>query len=494
MTLTSIHGRRLAAVVALVVAVLAFYWPAIVPLAEAWSDTGRLTYTHGYLVAAVAAWLLWRARERLAEPEQTSPSPLQVATRVLILLALVIAWQIAYRAGIQLAQQMLLPPILVAAIFVVLGARAARAAVLPVGYLYFAIPIWDYFNFAALWSTTLAVRFMLMAVGVPAYFEGNSVQLPAGQFEIAGGCSGMHFIIVSLALATLLGELRRDRWPLRAAWWLIAFALAMLCNWVRVFVVILAGHLTHMQHYLVRESHYGFGWLLFALVIIALIVIDRRLPLARRAQEERHIRVAARGTSPGSAPRMVAAALAAATLALPLAVNRAIDTHAAAPFADVTPDVTNCSPTDRIVGHWQPRQRAADGESRRAYSCGGRAVETYAAWYRDQRQGKKLGGYDNRLQGDAELLAAAVESAGQRHFLALHLRRDGREELMWLAYRVGEREFTSATRAQLWYSLRALRTLDSPMSVAIAARAPCEPDCTLARQTLFRFMQNGGIP
>jgi EpsI family protein len=499
---TGIHDwRRFAAVSALVLAIVGLYWPAFVSLAEAWRDTERLTYTHGYLVAAVSAWLLWRARSLLSRPEQSPVSLPALAMRGLLLLALVLAWQIAYRAGIQLAQQVLLPPLFVATIYLVLGPGAARAASLPIAYLYFAIPVWDYFNFAALWSTTHAVRVLLMATGVPAYFEGNSVQVPAGQFEIAGGCSGMHYLVVALALATLIGELRRDRWPMRVRWWLIALVLAAVCNWVRVYVVILAGHLTHMQHYLVRESHYGFGWVLFALVIIALILIDRRTPLA--SSREGGAPFPSPEAPPESGQRWLAfAGMATLALVLPSALNQLIDARSAAPISgdvrtiggNIDRNMGDCAPAPVELRQWQPRQRAADGEIRQAWRCGDGVVETYIAWYRDQRQGKKLGGYDNRLQGEAEVIDRAIETAESRRFQALHVRREGHDELMWLAYRVGDREFTSATRAQLWYSLQTLRTLRSPVSVAMAARASCEPDCAVAQEILTRFTQNGGIP
>ena len=46
-----------------------------------------------------------------------------------------------------------------------------------------------------------AVRVLLRTVGIPAYFDGLQFQIPAGSFEIAGGCSGLHFLIVALAIA-----------------------------------------------------------------------------------------------------------------------------------------------------------------------------------------------------------------------------------------------------------------------------------------------------
>ena len=44
--------------------------------------------------------------------------------------------------------------------------------------------------------------------------------------------------------------------------------LSLLANWVRVYVIIEAGYLTNMQHYLVRVSHYWFGWGVFALALV----------------------------------------------------------------------------------------------------------------------------------------------------------------------------------------------------------------------------------
>jgi exosortase/archaeosortase family protein len=95
------------------------------------------------------------------------------------------------------------------------------------------------------------VRAALRLTGVPSYFSGELVQIPAGVFEIQGGCSGLHYFIVGLAVAVLLGELRRDPWRTRLRWVLVGGALALASNWVRVYTIILAGHLTHMQSYLV---------------------------------------------------------------------------------------------------------------------------------------------------------------------------------------------------------------------------------------------------
>ena len=62
-------ARRAAALAAIPAAVLALYWPAAIALGEVWSDSARTTYTHGWLIAAISGWLLWRSRARALLPD-----------------------------------------------------------------------------------------------------------------------------------------------------------------------------------------------------------------------------------------------------------------------------------------------------------------------------------------------------------------------------------------------------------------------------------------
>lgn len=488
----AVNWRRLVAVALLLACVCLLYLPTLHSLQVVWRDTDRTTYTHGFLIVAICLWLLWRARAQLTS---LVGGPADSGTRVAAFVALlcsVLMWQWAYRSGIQLGQQLLLPVILWLAVLLGFGRQAARAACLPLGFLYFAVPVWDALNPAAVTASTKAVQFLLRLVGVPAHFEGNTISVPSGQFEIEGGCSGLHYIVVALALAVLLGELRGDRWRSRLMWVLVAVVLAILINWLRVFIVILAGHFSHMQHYLVRESHYGFGWALFALLIIAMLLIDRRLahsdpgaPATATADPSRH-----------SSWRWQAASVV--TLTLPLLLNLVIARDARAnpksgSWPRVVPVMAGCEPSAG-GSTWQPVQQAADFELRARYQCDGVALEFLGAWYGEQLPRKKLGGYDNRLEGDALVVESGVASIDGRQFRSLRLEHAGRQSLLWVIYRVGDREFTSATRAQLWYGLQALRSLGSPVSAVVALHADCAADCSPAQAALGKWVTSGGIP
>jgi len=267
------EGRVLAVLIALLaLATMALLWPTSQSLLEAWRDTDNLTYTHGPLVALVCLWLLWRRAGVLG----TQPRRVDWRAGVLTVL-LSVAWLVLHRAGVQLAHQMLLPLIAWCATCTALGGRIARAAAFPFAYLYLAIPLWSLGNGLLQEITVHAVRALLASTSIPALVVGNLVHIPAGSFEIAGGCSGLHFFIVALAIAALHGELQGATPKARGLLLILAALLAMISNWLRVFTIIVAGYLTDMQHFLIQVDHYYFGWVLFAVVIVLFFLLANRV-------------------------------------------------------------------------------------------------------------------------------------------------------------------------------------------------------------------------
>src|SRR5690606_26513201 len=95
------RGRKaLVAVAAVVAFAVPLLWPTFQSLARAWNDTAGLTYTHGWLVALVCAWLLVRACRRY---ESTALDPYWPAAAALACTSL--AWLVLLRAGIQIGHQ-----------------------------------------------------------------------------------------------------------------------------------------------------------------------------------------------------------------------------------------------------------------------------------------------------------------------------------------------------------------------------------------------------
>jgi exosortase A len=491
MTHKTAEVTRVGVAFTLIAAVIALYWPGFAALGQLWQDGARTTYTHGYLVGAISLWLLLRERHELRQPGLPRAGVAQRALILLVLLVVAVSWQFAYRAGIQLLVEILLLPLLWLPIWLLLGGRAARASCLPVALLLFALPFWDVLTPVLQFASVHAARVLLRLAGVPVFFHGNDVEIPDAVFRIEGGCSGLHYFIVSLAIATLIGEMRRDRWPRRVFILLLAAVLAVLTNWLRVASIIYIGHVTDMQSYLVRVSHYGYGWVLFALAILALFLIARRMPFAE-LRDAQTPDAADRPPLAGVGMAMWSAACALVLL-LPITMNSIVTARlASAPTETALPDApVGWQQSDTPESDWQPVQVDADEESHRLFVRDGVKIELYVARYREQRLGKKLGGYVNRPQGVAEVVEAGIlTNTPDSSYMVID--QNGRKSLLVLTYRVAGRAFASALRAQAWYSWQTLRSMFSPPSVVESWRTPCEPNCDQARALLEKFIALDG--
>jgi exosortase len=390
---------------------------------------------------------------------------------------------IAVRAGLFGVQVLLLPPLLWLAIRAALGRIQARRNLFAVAYLYFAMPLWAAINPVLQWGTVYVVRGMLRVAGVPAYFFGNSVQIPSGTFEIAGGCSGLHFFVVALAIAALMGELRNDDWRGRFKLLLLAGVLAVVTNWIRVFTIILAGHFTHMQHTLVADSHYFYGWVLFAVAMIVFFLLERRMPLPSPGEP------AAPDRAPAGSRGWRTQSLAFTTVVVcGLAMLQWLSARPAQATPEPVPQLPGWVQGEARTS-WQPLVSGADASIRSAYRSGDAyVIERHVYLFMSQRQGKELGGYGDDPSGGATVTRSWRQAVGPLEAV-VHEVRDT-SDAHWLiatTYRVGDRHYDTPLRAQLHHALGSVARLRSVPSAVELWRAPCSPDCTTAMQQLERL-------
>jgi exosortase len=123
---------------AVLIAVVAIvYWPTSAALWSYWIDPDS-PGNHGPLIALISVWLLYRGRRELNE---TALKPVVWLAIPLILMSL--AWLVFWRAHIPALHIILFPALILLGIAAALGWKAARWALFPIGFLYFAVPSWD---------------------------------------------------------------------------------------------------------------------------------------------------------------------------------------------------------------------------------------------------------------------------------------------------------------------------------------------------------------
>ena len=479
--------RNMTLSVGLIATAVVVYWPSSLALWGFWTDDNH-SGAHGPLVVALAAWLLFRARYRLAAVRVHPSLP---AGGLLVLCS--VAWLVFWRAGIQELHILLLPVLMGLGVFTALGFGAALQVALPLGYLYFAVPAWGIFIEPLQELTIRAVGVLAPLIGVPAQVHGDLVQLPGvGTFEIAGGCGGVNFLTVGLAVAVLLGEVERASLARRALLLGVMGILAIVSNWIRVLTVIQAGYTTNMRHVLVSRGHYMFGWVLFTVVMVGFVWFFMR----RQARQ-----AGATGSGAGAAPAASPPAYAVpfcALVAMPLivyAVAAAFD-PGVMPVAFTAPAGRAGwqGPVSAVGDGWKPDFVGPHSQWSFVYQGPpGRRVEMVAIGYASQAQGRELVSSENSLlgvTGRASMAEDTVRLGDGAYMETVAADDQGHRSVVWSIYDIGGREFVTPLWSQLWYGVRSLG--GPPYSVLFAFRAACDASCDTARDTLEEFCTDHG--
>lgn len=459
------------------------YWPSTAALYHAWTDFQALGYTHGLALAVACLLLLLR---RAPELSGLPARPWRLAFGAL--LACSTLWVVFFRASIQDLHVALFPVLIWLSLAAAFGPSVARITAVPAGLLILAVPSWSQFAPPLQWLTVLAMRLSLPLAGVQASISGDLIHIPVGTFAIEDGCSGLHFLLVGLAVAILYGELRDHPIRLRLTHIAVMGVLALLANWVRVFVIIVAGAQTNMRHRLVSVGHYYFGWGVFVLALVLFFWLA--------AHYEKRLGEFPRWPTEGSRPRArrgegaLPYAVAIATLIAMPALMYGFKALASPP---AVPEVRFGAaragwqgPRAAQGSDWQPIFSGADAHKLEQYvDEGGNIVEVYAAAYATQRQGAELVGSGSSITGLGGLRTVAEQvissSAGQFREAAV-VDSAGRHSLIWFRYQIGARPLVIPLEAQVWYGITSI--FQEPVSAVVALRAQCMPSCAEARRRL----------
>jgi EpsI family protein len=487
---------RLVLVALLLIFTALVYAPSTLALGSLWTEH---SYSHGFPVLVISVWLLARDRARL---QAASVRPLLLALPVLLVVSAL--WLLCWRAAAQDIHLLLLPLLALIAIAAALGWPTARIAAFPLLFLGFAMPVWGSFRVPLQHLSVKAVGGLIWLTGLPAVMSGNLIQVPDGSLEIAEGCSGLNFMTVGLAMATLYGELSRDRLRRRLLWLALMGAVALVANWCRIFLIAVIAYTSDMQSPLVG-NHYWFGWVIFAIGFAGYLwiagVIEKRdgsgkAPPRRIPSAAEPTRASDTGTATDSVSLgRFATALACLSL-LPLLAYAADWWHTLADPAvaiewpaesggwRTASDETGAAP-DATIPDWNPQFTGASASQQRRYvDAQGAFVEIFVVAYRTQRQDAKLVGYGNSLLGaGSESLSERIAESPAGRWREMDVAdHSGVQSLIWSRYQIGARWFVRPRLSQLWYGIAAFTGV--PVSSLSALRVACVPTCEAARARL----------
>lgn len=263
---TGLHAaawrRAGGAALALFALALVLYHATFASMVELWLNSD--TFAHGAIVFPVSAWLAWRRRAELAA---VVPGASLVGVAVLAVLAAV--WLAAQLAGVRVAEQLAVVAMIPAIVLAVLGPRALAVLAFPLGFLVFAVPFGEGLIPTLMEFTADFTVRALELTGIPVFRDGLHFSIPSGDFEVAQACSGIRYLIASVALGTLYAQLTyRALWR-RALFIALAIVVPLVANGVRAWLIVMIAHWSDMR-LAVGVDHLVYGWLFFGLVMFAL--------------------------------------------------------------------------------------------------------------------------------------------------------------------------------------------------------------------------------
>lgn len=453
-------------------------------------------YSHGYLVLILTGWLFFveLRREPLA-PFVPSWAGLTC------LFALVLATLAGLASTTQSLAAAALPALWIAAIWAAAGPKNARRFALRLTYLYIAMPLWTFLVEPLRRLTVLVVTGWIRAANLPAFIEGNLIHVPSGTFEVEGGCAGLRYAIIAVALAAFGNLLNRRRWAPSTL--LIAFALmlALVGNWVRVFITVAVGQ-SEMQNLftlIVRDHHTFFGWVLFGVFMIPLFYLDRILPPRSSATP-----VATAALNPGIAPvwRLSGTYAACALLALGISLNHRIaqgDHAVPGTVVLVAPEIPGWQRVDEWEDASRPQYVGATAQTASWYADGAARVGAYVAHYATQREGHETLFYENRPEGHSAAVVARRGTALTRNsgvtipFEELEVADSAAaRRLVWVGLRVAGEPAASALAAKALQMVGAIRGRRDAQALVLTAA--CGGDCSSARSDLSRYARAAAEP
>jgi len=229
------------------------------------------TYSHAYLIPFITIYLFYSLNQ--SSSQLVFRKNISSYASILFLIAVCFLF---ITTKIQFSLGYLLSVLLVFSASVTMVIRSNAKIIFASLYFIFLLPVWSVLTVPLQQLSIKAVSVLIAFTNIPVYIESTFVHIPSGTFEIAGGCSGLRYLLVSLAISSLYIFLN-IRVTYKAVI-LICFAIlgALLTNWLRIVALIIIGDQSEMTSSLM-EDHNSFGWYFYLPFIILLFMLGDRL-------------------------------------------------------------------------------------------------------------------------------------------------------------------------------------------------------------------------
>lgn len=387
------HWRRpFAMVVAAVLLLLAVFHESYWSMVETWARSE--TFAHGFLIVPIVLFLIWRQRNALAD---VVPRPFPLAG--VVLAGLGVVWLLGELVDVVSVRQFSVVLMIPAVVWLMLGTHVLWRLQFPLAYLLFAVPFGEFLVEPLMVFTADVTVGLVRLTGIPVFREGLYFSLPTGHWAVVEACSGVRYLIASLALGALYAHITYRTWFRRCMFMIAAIIVPIIANALRAYMIVMIGHLSDMS-LAAGVDHLLYGWVFFGVVIFLMFWVGGfwRQDVRPQASAQRHS--LAGGAQPSVGRYASALALTIALIAAAPLYAAWMD-RAGWPAPDLGEEPANIGDW-RATGlepAWTPGYRNTRDQWHAEYQLGGDHVGLYTGFYAEQSRYGKMATWENTLAG-----------------------------------------------------------------------------------------------
>ncbi|MCK4587568.1 MAG: EpsI family protein [Gammaproteobacteria bacterium] len=470
------------------IVVFIIYWQTVQSLLMRWWVSP--TYSHGLLVLPIVIYLIWSNRHKTNSVKSFPRYWLMIP-----LVGVCAFWWISNVVSIDIGQQVSFVLLLMLAVAVAFGERVLLTLAFPLLYIFVAIPVWNFLEPVLQIITVKFVSVFLAWAGIPHLVEQHFITIPEGKFSVEEVCAGLRFFMAAIAITLLFAYMNLRTRMARVVFVMFGLVGAVVLNWVRVFVVIVAGHLTEMQHWLVH-SHVGLGWWMFAGFLIPLFWFGWKLEKRESTVNEDGIagqKDSIQTSGALQSPRFLSVGLVLLLLTLP-PISVAILKYTPGNMGSVSLQAPIAQgewrgPIDSVG--WDIVFPGFDSKILVSYTNDDKSVRLLSVFFKTQESGKELISHKNRLYDEKvwRAVSSGNHYGSNGQFLELELigLNTNKKRLVWFWYKVGGKHTASRLEAKLMHAVDLLNERRGSSLTAVSY--DYGEDIIKARETLDQFIQ-----
>ena len=153
----------------------------------------------------------------------------------------------AHLVDVMVAQQFAAIGLLISGVSVILGYAATKTILFPLAYMLFMVPVGEGLVPAMMDFTAYTTVELVKLTGIPVYRDGLFFYLPTGTWSVIEACSGIRYLIASVALGCLYAYVNYQRLSKRLIFIGAAIVVPVLANSIRAFGLVMFGHFSNMK-------------------------------------------------------------------------------------------------------------------------------------------------------------------------------------------------------------------------------------------------------